>query len=103
EYKKVIIKQKISVMNKKPVAEWQEQTTDTEEFGPTKFTTTQKLVLLTFIASLGVFIFGALTLDWEIDDLVGIFLIMGVIVAFIARISPNRFITLFIEDRKSVV
>lgn len=91
-----------SVMDKKPVAEGQEQTTETEEFGPTKFTTTQKLVLLTFIASLGVFIFGALTLDWEIDDLVGIFLIMGVIVAFIARISPNRFITLFIDGAKAI-
>src|SRR5699024_4405247 len=62
----------------------------------------QKLVLLTFIASLGVFIFGALTLDWEIDDLVGIFLIMGVIVAFIPRISINRFITLFIDGAKAI-
>ena len=66
------------------------------------FTTVQKLVLLSFISFIGIFIFGAFTKNWGINELVGIFLIMGIVIAVIARISPNNFVKIFIEGAKSI-
>lgn len=63
---------------------------------------TQFLVLLIFISFIGLFIYGAFQLDWEIDELVGIFLMMGVTIACVARISPNEFIRQFIRGAKSI-
>jgi len=80
----------------------QSEETETDNNNKTVFTNTQKLVLLTFIVSLGIFIYGALTMDWGINDLVGVFLIMGVVIAIIARISPNKFVNLFIDGAKSI-
>lgn len=68
----------------------------------TSFSTVQKLVLLTFISFIGIFIFGAFTRGWGLNELVGIFLIMGVVIAIIARINPNNFVKIFIEGAKSI-
>ncbi|MFC5589878.1 YfcC family protein [Sporosarcina soli] len=68
----------------------------------TSFSMVQKLVLLTFISFIGIFIFGAFTRGWGLNELVGIFLIMGVVIAIIARINPNNFVKIFIEGAKSI-
>lgn len=67
-----------------------------------KFTLTHKLVLFTFIFFIGIFVYGAFTRGWGINDLVGLFIIMGVVVAIIARISPNQFIKTFIEGAQAI-
>lgn len=66
------------------------------------FALVQKLVLLTFITFIGIFIFGAFTRGWGLNDLVAIFLIMGVVIAIIARINPNKFVEIFINGAKSI-
>lgn len=66
------------------------------------FTGVQKLVLLTFIAFITLFIFGAFNKGWGIDELVGIFIMMGIVVAIIAKISPNEFISRFIKGAQSI-
>jgi uncharacterized ion transporter superfamily protein YfcC len=76
--------------------------TESDSKEKTVFTATQKLVLFAFIAFLGLFIYGALARGWGINDLVGIFLLMGVTIAFIARISPNNFVYTFIDGAKSI-
>lgn len=63
----------------------------------------QKLILLTFLLFIVTFIYGAFNHDWGISELSGIFLMMGVVIAFIARISPNEFISQFIAGAKSIV
>lgn len=79
-----------------------EESNPQETSTPEKFTGVQKLVLLTFIGFIGIFIYGAFTREWGIDDLVGIFIMMGVVIAIIARISPNRFVSTFIDGAKSI-
>lgn len=67
-----------------------------------KFTGLQKLVLFTFVAFIGIFIYGAFTKDWGLNDLVGLFLIMGVVIAIMTRMSPNKFVATFIEGAKAL-
>jgi uncharacterized ion transporter superfamily protein YfcC len=67
-----------------------------------KVTKIHVAVLLTFILSIGFFIFGAFTQGWSLNELSGIFLIMGIIIAIIARIPPNNFVRLFIDGAKSI-
>lgn len=62
----------------------------------------QKLVLLNFLVFILIFMFGAFNYDWGINELAAIFLIMGVVVACIAKITPNKFVQLFIEGAKSL-
>lgn len=67
-----------------------------------KFTWIHKLILLTFVVYLGVFVYGAFTRDWGINELVTIFLMMGVTVAIFARITPNSFVKIFIQGASSL-
>lgn len=67
-----------------------------------KFTWTHKIILLTFVVYLGIFVYGAFTRDWGINELVTIFLMMGVTVAIFARITPNKFVKIFIEGASSL-
>lgn len=72
-----------------------------EDFGP--FTGKHKIILLTFVAFLGLFLYGVYNLDWSINHLAAIFLMMGIVVAFIARISPNEFVLTFIKGAQGLV
>lgn len=66
------------------------------------FNLMHKLVLFTFILGIGFFVYGAFNRGWGINELVGIFLIMGVVIAIIAKISPNEFVKVFIEGAKGI-
>ena len=98
--KKVKLDPAKSIMGSTPFGTLEENPEDTT--GGNKFTGVQKLVLLTFIGFIVLFIIGAFTRDWGIDELVGIFIMMGVVIAVIARISPNQFVKIFIEGAKSI-
>lgn len=100
--KKIKNNAKKSIMGDKPFGDNEEIDDGQLQEIKTRFTTVQKLVLLTFVAAIGVFIFGAFTRNWAINDLVAIFLIMGVVIAIIARISPNKFVSTFIEGAQSI-
>jgi len=67
-----------------------------------KFTGKHQLVLLTFVAFIGFFIYGAFNLDWGLNELVALFLMMGVVIAIIDRMSPNKFIKTFVEGAKAI-
>src|SRR5690625_4195685 len=67
-----------------------------------KFTGKHQLILFTFIAFIAFFIYGAFNRDWGIDELVALFLMIGVVVAIIAKITPNQFVRTFIEGAKSI-
>src|SRR5699024_10143836 len=66
------------------------------------FTRKHILVLLTFIVFIGFFIYGAFTMGWGINELVALFLMMGVVIAIIDRMSPNKFINTFVEGAKNI-
>jgi len=69
---------------------------DVKEFGAdektlseTKFGLQQKLVLLVFLATIAVFVWGTVKLDWYFGEIATAFLIMAVVVGVIMRWSPN--------------
>src|SRR5690625_5217035 len=62
----------------------------------TKFTRLHAAILLTFVVFISFFIYGAFNFGWSLNELSAIFLIMGVVIAIIARITPNDFIRKFI-------
>lgn len=67
-----------------------------------KFTGKHKLVLFTFVAFIAFFIYGAFNRDWGLNELVALFLMMGVVIAIIDRMSPNQFIRTFVEGAKAI-
>ncbi|PID23224.1 hypothetical protein CSV61_01890 [Sporosarcina sp. P3] len=94
-----------SIMAGKPFGNHQQvsdEVGELQEDRVTKFTTTQKLVILAFVGSLVFFVYGAFTKQWGINELAGIFIMMGVIVAIIARINPNNFVKIFISGAQSI-
>ncbi|MDS9472556.1 YfcC family protein [Sporosarcina pasteurii] len=92
-----------SIMGNKPFGDHEEVEVSTQEnVQNTTFSAVQKSVLLTFIGAIGIFIFGAFTRGWGLNELVGIFLIMGVVIAIIARITPNNFVKTFIEGAQAI-
>lgn len=74
------------------------------DFNPKEavFTGKHKLVLFTFVAFIGFFIYGAFNWDWGLNELVALFLMMGVVIAIIDRMSPNQFVATFIEGAKAI-
>ncbi|UJL45675.1 YfcC family protein [Virgibacillus sp. NKC19-16] len=67
------------------------------------FTGKQKLIVLTFFVFIIFFVYGAFNYGWSINELAAIFLIMGVVVALIAKITPNQFISTFMDGARSLV
>ncbi|WP_447957890.1 YfcC family protein [Vreelandella sp. EE7] len=80
---------KASVMGAAFIEETQDGQQPTEA---TTFTLTHKLVLALFVFGFGFFIYGAFNHGWSIPQLSATFLMMGVLTAVIAKISPNAFI-----------
>lgn len=91
-----------SIMGDTPFGSLKEEPIEILQGGKTNFTSTQKLVLFTFVAFIGIFIYGAFTMGWSINELVGIFLMMGIVIAMIARINPNQFVRTFIKGAQSI-
>lgn len=87
-----------SVLGNQPFGEVDE----TEAAVPEKFTKIHAINLLLFVGFLGYFIWGAFTREWGINELVGVFLMMGVAIAIVSRISPNEYIRIFIDGAKSI-
>lgn len=62
-----------------------------------EFTTRQKLLLLGFLITVGIMVFGALKLGWYISELASLFLIMTIVSGIIAGWGPNRIASNFIQ------
>jgi len=73
----------------------------TESFGP--FTGRHKLILLTFVVFIGIFLYGVYHYEWDVTELSAIFIMMGVVVAFIGKIRGNQFIQVFITGAQNII
>ncbi|MGN1143733.1 MAG: YfcC family protein [Anaerovoracaceae bacterium] len=62
---------------------------DLKEFGGR-----QKVILVVFIASLVLLIYGVTQWGWYLDEICGLFLGMGIVVAVIDKMSPNQYAVL---------
>lgn len=68
-----------------------------------KFTGIHGVIILLFSLSIGVFLYGGLNLNWSVNELSGIFLMLGTVTAIIARISPNDFVKRFVGGAREVL
>ena len=67
------------------------------------FTWRQQLVLLVFIAGIGVLIYGATSLDWYITEMAALFLVIGVLSAALGGLSGNAAAIAFVDGMKDVL
>lgn len=68
-----------------------------------KLTNSQKLVLVIFFLGFGSIIYGVLKHGWGTDELISIFMLMGISSSFVCRISPSQAAENFIEGAKDVL
>ncbi len=62
-----------------------------------RFTNTHKMVLSIFMVSVLIAGFGLIKLGWYINQLAGLFLIMGILVGLADRKSPSKIAEIFVE------
>jgi uncharacterized ion transporter superfamily protein YfcC len=62
-----------------------------------------KFVLLTFLAGIGVLIFGVLEYQWFIEELAAVFLATGIAVGIVGRLSVNEITKSFIDGAKDLI
>lgn len=70
------------------------------EIGP--FTKRHKLIVSVFFVFIGIFLYGVFQFGWSINELAGIFIMMGITVAIIERMSPNRFVVEFMKGARKL-
>ena len=66
------------------------------------FTARHKIIVSVFFVFIGIFLFGVFKFDWGINELAGIFLMMGIVVALIQQMSPNIFVAEFMKGVKKL-
>ncbi|WP_221568375.1 YfcC family protein [Alkalihalobacillus sp. TS-13] len=76
---------------------------DKESVTSTIFTTQQKIILLLFVTFLGIYLYGAFNLKWNIKELSAIFIMLGIAVAIVSRTSPNQFVNEFMKGITQVI
>lgn len=72
--------------------------TETQEF-----TLRQKLCLLLFFVTIGILLYGTTQLEWYIDEIAAMFLMMMVVTGVVAGYSATKICQTFIAATKSVV
>ena len=65
-------------------------------------TLTHKLVLITFLSGLAVLVFGVLEFGWYIEEISAVFLLTGIVVGFVGRLSVNEITDSFIQGAKDL-
>lgn len=66
------------------------------------FTKKHVAVIVIFFIFIGIFLYGALNLDWAINELSAIFIMMGITVAIVDKLTPNEFMRKFMNGAKSI-
>lgn len=67
------------------------------------FTVQHKFVLLTFVVSIAVLIFGILEFKWYIDEIAAVFLALGIVGGFLGRLTLDEMTTGFKEGARDMV
>ncbi|MCY0868345.1 MAG: AbgT family transporter [Desulfurococcus sp.] len=74
----------------------------TQGTGEVKLSTRQKLVLLSFMATFAVLVYGVLEYGWYIDEISALFMASAIVTGFIARMHPNDIVKYFIKGAASL-
>ncbi len=74
-----------------------------QDDGPTMMTGTHRAVLLIFLLGMILLVFGVLRLDWYIEEIAGLFLLIGFAVAVAGRLNVNRTTDAFVSGAQTLV
>lgn len=76
--------------------------TDNPEERP-PLTTRHKIIIFLFFATILVFVYGSLRLEWGVNELSALFIIDGILTAVVAKQKPNEFIDTFMSGAKNIL
>lgn len=68
-----------------------------------KFTASHALVLLTFFGGIVMLVVGVFKFGWYIDEIATVFLIVGILSGFFAKIGPSRICTTFLNGARGIL
>jgi len=69
----------------------------------TGMSATHKRVLLLFVATLGVMIFGVVRFHWYIEEIAALFLLMGMLVGLLGRLGTDETVAAFLAGARDLV
>jgi len=67
------------------------------------FTLKQKLAIIIFFVFFGIYLYGAFTLNWGLYELSGIFIMLSIAIAIVTKITPNKFVNIFMKGANQVM
>ncbi|MFC4660702.1 YfcC family protein [Oceanobacillus aidingensis] len=68
-----------------------------------KLTSTQLTVLLVLVAGIAIYVYGVFQLNWDINEMAGIFVALSVITALISKMGANQMVEEFLNGAKRVL
>jgi uncharacterized ion transporter superfamily protein YfcC len=68
-----------------------------------ELTTTHKLVLATLVIGIGTYVYGVFQLNWAINEMAAIFIIIAAVTAIITKMGSNAMVSEFIDGAKGVL
>jgi uncharacterized ion transporter superfamily protein YfcC len=77
------------------------KTADFENFAG--MTARHKLVLILFVSTLAVMIFGVVKFGWYIEEIAALFLLMAITVGLVGRLNADEFVASFMAGAKDLV
>lgn len=69
----------------------------------TKLTKRHKVILTIFLLNFVALIFGVIKFDWYITEIAGLFVLFGVLVGIVGKLTPNQIADEFIEGAKELI
>jgi len=68
-----------------------------------EFTLRHKVILIYFVLVLTIYTVGVFKNDWALNEMAAIFIIIGIGTAIINKVSPNKFVQLFVDGAKKMI
>lgn len=89
-----------SIIAEDPFPKFDEKSMDDT---PAKLTTIHKLTLLWLTLGIAFYVFGVFKFEWGLNEMAGMFILIAVGTAIIAKITPNKLVAEFFQGCKSLV
>ncbi|CEI80447.1 hypothetical protein J18TS1_34660 [Oceanobacillus oncorhynchi subsp. incaldanensis] len=89
-----------SILSDNPFPKLEEKSMDDVD---EKLTSTQLTVLLVLVAGIAIYVYGVFQLDWDINEMAGIFVALSVITALISKMGANQMVEEFLNGAKRVL
>jgi len=89
-----------SIIAENPFPKFDEESIDN---APTELTLIHKLTLSWLTLGIAFYVFGVFRFDWALNEMAGMFILIAVGTAIIAKITPNKLVTEFFQGCKSLV